>query len=505
MSHRAGRLLLALLPAVACGDDGRQTSATSPLTTAPTSITSDTATGSSSATATDPTSDGPTTGATGTSSPVTTATTSTTADPTATTSDATTSDATTEPPPCNDLKCQVDPCGGDPKKTKLKGLVFAPEGTLPLYNITVYIPNAPLDPVAEGVACDTCTDGLPGDPIVATLTNTKGEFVLEGVPTGKNIPLVVSVGKWRREAVIPEVVSCVDNLAPYDLTRLPKNKSEGHIPKIALVTGGADPLECLLRKIGLEDAEFTPVDGDGRVNLFGGKGGANKYDPNHNGGASFQSAGTLWNSLDALKKYDIVLMACEGGTDIGNKSTQARQNVADYAGLGGRLFLSHWHNVWIDQGPQPWPTTATFVSDPDLPNPSTGKIDTSFPKGQALADWMINVGGSQVAGEMTIAEGQHTINAVNPDTSTRWVYTEAPVPSTVQYYTFNAPVGVPAEQQCGRVVDSDIHVSSGDTVGTAFPTGCKTNSLSPQEKALVFMLFELSACLIPDDMDPIPG
>jgi hypothetical protein len=501
----SGRLLLALLPAVACGDDGRQTSATSPLTTAPTSITSDTATGSSSATATDPTSDGPTTGATGTSSPVTTATTSTTADPTATTSDATTNDATTEPPPCNDLKCQVDPCGGDPKKTKLKGLVFAPEGTLPLYNITVYIPNAPLDPVAEGVACDTCTDGLPGDPIVATLTNTKGEFVLEGVPTGKNIPLVVSVGKWRREAVIPEVVSCVDNLAPYDLTRLPKNKSEGHIPKIALVTGGADPLECLLRKIGLEDAEFTPVDGDGRVNLFNGKGGANKYDPNHNGGASFQSAGTLWNSLDALKKYDIVLMACEGGTDIGNKSTQARQNVADYAGLGGRLFLSHWHNVWIDQGPQPWPTTATFVSDPDLPNPSTGKIDTSFPKGQALADWMINVGGSQVAGEMTIAEGQHTINAVNPDTSTRWVYTEAPVPSTVQYYTFNAPVGVPAEQQCGRVVDSDIHVSSGDTVGAAFPTGCKTNSLSPQEKALVFMLFELSACLIPDDMDPIPG
>ena len=505
MSHRAGRILLALLPAVACGDDGRQTSATSPLTTAPTSITSDTATGSSSATATDPTSDGPTTGATGTSSPVTTATTSTTADPTATTSDATTNDATTEPPPCNDLKCQVDPCGGDPKKTKLKGLVFAPEGTLPLYNITVYIPNAPLDPVVEGVACDTCTDGLPGDPIVATLTNTKGEFVLEGVPTGKDIPLVVSVGKWRREAVIPEVVSCVDNIAPYDLTRLPKNKSEGHIPKIALVTGGADPLECLLRKIGLEDAEFTPVDGDGRVNLFNGKGGANKYDPNHNGGASFQSAGTLWNSLDALKKYDIVLMACEGGTDIGNKSTQARQNVADYAGLGGRLFLSHWHNVWIDQGPQPWPTTATFVSDPDLPNPSTGKIDTSFPKGQALADWMINVGGSQVAGEMTIAEGQHTINAVNPDTSTRWVYTEAPVPSTVQYYTFNAPVGVPADQQCGRVVDSDIHVSSGDTVGAAFPTGCKTNSLSPQEKALVFMLFELSACLIPDDMDPIPG
>ncbi|HEY8379757.1 MAG TPA: hypothetical protein VIK91_24875, partial [Nannocystis sp.] len=156
-------------------------------------------------------------------------------------------------------------------------------------------------------------------------------------------------------------------------------------------------------------------------------------------------------------------------------------------------------------GPDPWPSTATFVNKPDLPNPTTGKIDTSFPKGQALADWMVHVGGSLVPGEMQIKEAQHTIEAVNPATSTRWVYTEAPVTPTVQYYTFNTPVGAPDEEQCGRVVDSDIHVSSGDVIGQPFPQGCQTQTLSPQEKALVFMLFELSACLIPDDMDPIPG
>ena len=387
-------------------------------------------------------------------------------------------------PTCTAGTCTEQPCAAGEIST-ISGTVYEPAGRTPLFNVSVYIPNGTPSDLPTGASCDRCT--MPsGTPIAQTTTDVRGQFTLRDVPVGANIPLVIEVGKWRRQVTIDNVARCANTAIPgTDLTRLPRNQSEGHLPKIALTTGGADALECLLRKIGISDMEFTNPSGTGRVNLFNGAGGRNRYDANLNAGAMFTAAPDWWGSLENLRGYDMILHSCEGvaafpNNSQNNKTAAAFQALHDYAGIGGRVFLSHWHNNWLYRGPAPWPTVAMFQNSDDLGS-ITATVDRTRQKGMDLASWLQNVGATTTLGLLPIMAAQHTVNSVNADPALvqRLIYYTNSNPDSVQYFSFDAPMEVPQAQRCGRVVFTDIHVTEMDVTPEnmrpgAFPAGCVT-------------------------------
>jgi hypothetical protein len=410
---------------------------------------------------------------------------------------------------CVGLECQVVDCAkqGMPPTT-LAGTVFAPNGTLPLYGVTVYVPRDPVAPFTEGAQCSRCTDELSGSPIARVQTDEAGKFRLENVPSGDNIPLVITSGKWRRQIAIPHVDSCVEApLAGAD-TRLPKNKAEGDIPKIALTTGSADSLECLIRKLGIDDSEVTTDAGTGRIHFFRGNG----LSMLANAGA-LPNATTLWGTVDKLKQYDIVLLSCEGRQNPGTKPQSALDAMKAYADLGGRVFASHWHNIWIEgstqtsgstQRPAVWPEIAAWTNAGNTAVDTIDLIDEmDNPKGASFAQWMLNVMGSTVRGEIPIANesstqstGRTTCDHVNPGRGERWTYLKGQNGHT-QNFQFTTPNEGPPADRCGKVVFSDMHVSGAPSGGTTYPAACPMGDLSPQEKALAFMFFDLASCVIP--------
>ena len=67
------------------------------------------------------------------------------------------------------------------------------------------------------------------------------------------------------------------------------------------------------------------------------------------------------------------------------------------------------------------------------------------------------------------------------------------------HYAFNTPVGLASANQCGRVVFSDFHVENhSGSKNLIFPNECSGSTpMTPQEKLLEFMLFDLTNCLTP--------
>ena len=450
---------------------------------------------------------------------------------------------------CTNLQCQQTACDGG--GATLTGHVYDPAGNNPLYKVVAYVPNTDPDPILDGINSDSCSCGdlYTGSPIANGITGADGAFNIPNAPVGTNIPIVIQIGKWRNYFTIPSVTcgsNNLDTLLPAKLT-LPKTQNEtkfSNLPNIAISTGNADSLECLLERVGVSESEYTGTPGalpdggqPGHIHIFAGTSQEGVSVPNTNPpGPSSSAAGGLWDSDPDIERYDIVLLSCEGG-ETGNAKPA---NLADYVNKGGRVFASHYHYAFFfdDQ---------TDTDEPQFPNVAdwtlayqaaqggsdeysagiNAAIQTTlpgggaFPEGAALYTWLDTTVGALTGGLLPITVGRYDAVVSSTNAATPWAQSSGATPASTQYFSWDMPFGAALDDAgepayCGRVVYSDLHVGAGEKdykcttnpndcvySGTT-PTGCTQGKLHPDEDAIEFILFDLSSCVTPVTAAPQP-
>lgn len=450
--------------------------------------------------------------------------------------------------------CDAIPdCSAEPQVTRLTGRVVtagkADDDTanqVGVPNAFVYIlrnndeaqlPEMPAGIPDGGTSCDRCADQDLGPVLVGATTNSLGEFTLEGdIPVGKEFVLAVKIGKWRRaqHVTLEADSACSDTPVPSVSTRLPRSSTDGlgaHIPHIGITTGGIDAMECVFYKMGVDEDEFAQPNADAsaaaRIHMY------------RSNGASMSDGNTvddeLFTEQARLFEYDMLVFDCMGQDYAQNQGlTGPQENLRHYVNSGGRLFASHLSYTWLQTNgtqaydPATWIDTglANAANFPGSVQPradddegvgivSIGRPRANPTKIQLFADWLVNEGAATLADDeytFPIIEPRELSSTVNEYTE-EFVFREMDDGDWVQSFAFNTPYGSPEEAICGRVAYTAFHVSADGGGGgnpglpfqnAEFPDHCP-GDLTDQEKVLLYMLFDLGACVTTDEPPQPPG
>jgi hypothetical protein len=403
-----------------------------------------------------------------------------------------------------------------------------------------------------GTSCDRCEDQDFGRVLNGTVTDATGAFTLdEFIPVGKEFLLVVKAGRFRRATkfTLPAEAACQTTSLPTTLpespTRLPRSMADGvavNIPRIAVSTGRIDAIECVLSKMGIANDEFknpaTPVSsGPARINLY--RGGPLATPRGARIDAMTPHDSTLYGSAAQLESYDILISDCEGQDWDARSGERDGEHVRHFLNRGGRMFASHLSFSWLNgNGSEAYAlATATETglnaagtwsnNTNDQATLGTGVISqgrpNTAPRIQNFTDWMVNEEITTAPGYTFSINEPRSLNTGLGPTSEEFVYLQDGTKRT-QQFSFNTPYGAPKEAVCGRVAYSGFHVAvasgsggsggggmggggaggggpvfpppGGDTpfANVTFPEHCK-GDLTDQEKVLLYMLFDLGACI----------
>ena len=449
-------------------------------------------------------------------------------------------------------------CDEEPQPTRLSGRVVTPGRSdedrgnqVGVPNALVYIlqtndealPEIPVGVPSGGTSCDRCEDqeAQLGPVLFGAVTDATGAFTIEQyVPVGREFTLVVKAGKFRRAVryTLPEEAACQTTQLPSALpdnpVRLPRDMSDGdfvNIPRIAISTGQIDAMECVFEKMGLAHAEFgnPGVDGDTtpRVHLY--RGGSSNSPAGAYVDEETPHDASLYGELERLQNYDMVVADCEGPSWDGNSSQRGQwgAHVREYVNRGGRMFASHLSFSWLNgNGEQPYDPEEPLETGLGLAAEWSGSINSSSDRGTGIVALDREHSSPRVAdfaawleSEGVVAPPDHSFNIIEPrsqvqslgEHSEEFIHCEDSNGSgdctgsaaRTQQFSFNTPYGAPAEAACGRVAYSGFHVAASESGGgglsgpfgsAVFPSHC-SGDLTDQEKVLLYMLFDLGACV----------
>jgi hypothetical protein len=400
---------------------------------------------------------------------------------------------------CNQMSC---PGGGS---TTVTGRVTAPNGLDPVYDAAVYVPQQ-IPEFPQTVQCEVCNEPLGGMPIVTTNTDVNGNFTLTNVPVADMVPVVVQKGRFRR-VITMNIQGCAANPMTADQARLPKNKSEGDLPKMAVAVGDYDQIECVLHSIGIDESEFTGPGGGGAVELYQNGGGFGL------GGGGASEFEMLLTNSSKLQTYNLVFINCTGNTfDNLKNPTLATQNLYSYVNNGGRLYVTDWSYDYMEQVQQFAPYIFYHgggdMTKPQPVHAAASASDTSdfnaTVADATLVQWLQATGVTSsstvkiqdLLGGWVLMDGTATDQMTYPSQS--WVHGQtngADRPLTVTF-DYN---------MCGKVLYSSYHTrepGGADPFGLGgnnFPSYCKSTAktMIAQEKILEYLILQISACVGP--------
>ena len=399
---------------------------------------------------------------------------------------------------CRGRFCQVPKCSGT-DTTEITGRLFAPNDTDPVPGATVFVPVDAVPEFPTGLTCDLCNN-LPYAVTTAT-TAFDGSFSLRGVPAG-TFPVVLRLGRFQRVVQV-EATPCVSQTIPYDNgtsmrgVRLPRRNNElstqDRIPRIAVVSGDNDQIECVLKRIGIDE-----------LDMYNGRALGTRNPP------PIAESGTLFTDEKTLNNYHIVVVNCTDNqfqSLIGARGVQ--QNLERYVGRGGRLYVTDWAYDVIEQVPEfapylcfePQKTGGApmCMAGPEL---AMSADSYNFYGGQykvldpEMARWLAQFPSIIDRNDRVRVDYSFVvINKVsdNADGKTK-VWVDGPAMSFG-----NRPQTVTLDyKSCGRLHYSTYNTEPNAVVSDTarWPNNCGSK-LAPQERLLEYLFFNIAACVGP--------